>query len=93
MLCALLCWYGLGGFRSTLLIVLLQNTCDVNLLDAEGCTALHRAIAGGHLEVMKFLLKNEANVDVVNGSGLTPLDLAKYVVQVCERQLFLCLRA
>ena len=42
----------------------------------DGTTALHEATRGGHVEVVKFLVANGANVNALNFSGLTPLKLA-----------------
>src|SRR5436190_4882526 len=42
----------------------------------DGTTALHEATRGGHVEVVKFLVANGANVNALNFSSLTPLKLA-----------------
>jgi len=39
-------------------------------------TALHRAVLGGQVEAIKYLLKNGASVDIQDEDGNTPLHLA-----------------
>ncbi len=49
----------------------------VSQTDSEGKTALHHAALKGHLEIVKFLLDNKADVNAVTKSGFTPAFLAK----------------
>lgn len=48
---------------------------DINIRDA-GTTALHEATRAGHIEIVKFLVENGANVNATDFSRLTPLKLA-----------------
>ncbi|CAO3689062.1 unnamed protein product [Umbelopsis vinacea] len=57
---------------------LLDLGCPANALDRNGYTALHYASWLGHSAVVRLLLDHsDANPNVTNSSGLTPLDLAK----------------
>nr|MCU0364255.1 ankyrin repeat domain-containing protein [Ignavibacteriaceae bacterium] len=44
---------------------------------AMGWTALHYAVINGDVELVKYLIKNGANVNKATGEGSTPLYLAK----------------
>jgi len=51
---------------------------SINAIDSQGSTALHYAAAHGHLEVCNLLLKNGANLTIVNDKGtFAPQLLAK----------------
>ena len=54
----------------------LKEGADVNAKDDQGKTALILAVERGHLEVVKLLLENHADVNVT-ASGETALDIAK----------------
>lgn len=57
--------------------LLLQYGCSINQNDpCGGFTPLHIASAHGHLEVAEILLKNRANVKVLDNFGHTPMHLA-----------------
>ena len=50
---------------------------DVNSVESRsGDTALHQATWGNHHEAVKFLLKNDADPNIKNLAGYTPLLLA-----------------
>ena len=56
---------------------------DVNLKDSSwfypeyaGNTLLHDAVSGGNIEVVKLLIKNEADLNQVSNAGKAPMDLA-----------------
>jgi ankyrin repeat protein len=57
--------------------LLLANPASINDRDREGKTALHYAAQRGHLEVVKFLLDNKADVNAAANNGATPGYLAK----------------
>lgn len=44
--------------------------------DESGSTALHKASANGHLEVLKLLIQHGSDVELADMSGCTPLHLA-----------------
>jgi len=47
-----------------------------NLQDKQGQSALHYAVRGGNLLIVKLLLKNGANINLQDYEGTTPLYLA-----------------
>jgi ankyrin repeat protein len=53
--------------------VLLSNGADVNAHGEDQDTPLHRAIAGEHLDMIRFLLANGARHDLPNRYGTSPL--------------------
>ena len=55
---------------------LMARVADINGLDEEGETPLHRAAYAGEAEVAELLLARGASVEVFNGHGLKPLDVA-----------------
>lgn len=55
----------------------LELGIDVNATNAAGETALHRAAQAGADEVIRALAARGARLDVKNGRGATPLDLAR----------------
>ena len=61
--------------RNTLhrVTVLLEYGADVNRPGREGLTALHYAVRGGDLEVIRYLLDHGADVAARDPHGLTPL--------------------
>ena len=56
---------------------LLDMGADVNATTATGWTALHAAVYIGANNLVEFLVKNGARVDIQNGCGRSPLHLAK----------------
>lgn len=51
-----------------------ENDNYVNRTDASGNAAIHGAVFGGHLEVLKFLVETcGANLTIKNGLGCSPL--------------------
>ena len=55
---------------------LIELGADVNEATATGWTHLHAAAYRGADEIIKFLVKNGAEINVKNGCGRTPLSLA-----------------
>lgn len=59
---------------------LVEQGVDISWQDSkvEGVTALHEAAQKGNIEILKYLLQNEANINSKNRNGLTPLHVAAY---------------
>jgi len=55
---------------------LLGIGADINASTATGWTALHAAVFIGANNLVEFLVKNGAKLDMPTGCGLTPLDIA-----------------
>lgn len=68
------CQYG----HQSILLILLNNKCDVNAKDNDGNTPLHLASFGGHDHCVKALFYTERTVrcSVTNNNNETPLYLA-----------------
>ncbi|KAK4752725.1 hypothetical protein SAY87_021523 [Trapa incisa] len=58
---------------------LLESGVHIDMVDKDGCTALHKAIFGKKEAVVSHLLRKGANPHVRDGDGATPLH---YAVQV-----------
>lgn len=54
-----------------------QGSVDLNVQDSYGWTALMCASQAGHLEVVEYLLWQEANMFITDNTGISALDLAK----------------
>ena len=57
--------------------ILLSGNANTNIKGKHGQTALHHAISMNHINTVKLLLLNGANIHVKNDAGLSPLDLAR----------------
>ena len=55
---------------------------DMDLQDEFGATLLHYSLQSGHAEISKFLVISEADVNIIDKEGLTPLDWAHWMNQV-----------
>lgn len=44
--------------------LLLDNGANVNLMDNDGCTTLHHASACGRIDIVEFLLNNNADINI-----------------------------
>jgi len=53
--------------------ILLRMGADVNLRSSQGCTALHKALEGGHPGIVNILLEAGADANVALLYGRTPL--------------------
>jgi len=49
---------------------------DINIEDENGTTPLYFACEEGHIEVVKYLVKQGANINKRNNDGITPLSIA-----------------
>ena len=49
---------------------------DIDGRDSDGDTALHKACRNRHVDMVKYLLDNEANAELKGYSNWTPLQLA-----------------
>lgn len=60
-------------------VAVFMESGDVRLdaVDETGATALHHAVAGGHLEIARLLLEKGASIRAENAQGLTPMDVAR----------------
>lgn len=54
--------------------LLIERGADVNEQDRYKATALHAAVAGKHVHVVRILLENGANASLMDDRGRTPLD-------------------
>ena len=62
---------------------LLQKVgCNVNVVNKAGETALHKAVKGGHLEIVHLLMEAGCKVDVGNVNGETTLMIASIYNQI-----------
>ena len=55
---------------------------DMDSQDEYGATLLHYSLQSGHTEISKFLVISEADVNIIDKEGLTPLDWARWMNQV-----------
>ena len=60
---------------------------DMDLQDEFGATLLHYSLQSGHSEISKFLVISEADVNIIDNEGLTPLDWAHWMNQVGTAKL------
>lgn len=56
---------------------LLKRKANVNHASHHASTSLHYAVFKGNLEVVKLLLRNNANATLEDNNGNTPISLAK----------------
>ncbi len=68
-----------------------QMVAYVNRQDARGRTALHYGADNGHVDIVKLLIRYDANVTIIDNDGHMALDLARIqghtgVVEVLSRQ-------
>ncbi|KAJ7036827.1 ankyrin repeat-containing domain protein [Mycena alexandri] len=53
-----------------------ENPKLINSLDVDERTALHWAASSGSTDIVRFLVDKQADVDLVDNSGWTPLHIA-----------------
>ena len=56
---------------------LIRLGASVDLADSEGMTPLHFAVLGGHLDIVRLLLRSGASALLANEFGDTAADLAR----------------
>lgn len=66
---------------------LLKSGADADLLDDDGCTALHRAVLADSVPTCRLLL-SKTNLRVANNAGLTAMQLAEKQANPCIISLF-----
>lgn len=76
--------------ESEIVEALLSAGANVDAVDSDNNTALHKACENGNNEIVKILLAHRADVDVENDDGETPLSLArdnghKYIVGLLHK--------
>jgi len=71
-----LMWAASENNRTRAMHLLLMG-CDINGADYDARTALHLAASSGHLDMVKYLVANGADVDLKDRFNNTPLDDAK----------------
>ena len=62
--------------------LLVSRGAEVNQTNAEGCTALHDAVARGDEQVAMALLEAGASHDIIATSGRSPFCLQKLINQI-----------
>lgn len=55
-----------------------ENAEIINSQDKYGYTALHNVMSEEEFEIVEYLIKNGADVNIQNEDGVTPLHLAAY---------------
>ncbi|KAJ7895111.1 ankyrin repeat-containing domain protein [Mycena leptocephala] len=53
-----------------------ENPKLMNALDVDERTALHWAASSGSVDIVRFLVDKQAEVDIMDNSGWTPLHIA-----------------
>lgn len=85
------------GFDKAVSALIEYGKAKVNLVDVDGCTALHLAVSGctgnhsliyasDFIETIKVLIGAGADVDQANFDGVTPLDYAKKYLKGLNRR-------
>ncbi len=70
--------YAASGDLNTVKLLIASGIGINQQDDINAATALHNAAALGHLDMVKWLVNNNANVDIKDNHGYTALDWAKY---------------
>lgn len=73
--------------HESVICVLLENKAVINAQNSHGCTPLHWMSGAGSVPMVKFLLDNDADVNVVDSSGWTAFDRAKETGDDCVIKL------
>ena len=57
----------------------MNSGANIDAVDKNGQTALHFAVSEKKIEIMKFLVDKEANIDIKNKKQQTPYTLARKI--------------
>lgn len=68
-------WSGVGDAKQVLKAI--DKGYDVNQPSEGGYTALHAAAENNHVEVIRLLVSNGADINAKVVTGMTPLDMAR----------------
>lgn len=79
-------WAADRGYIS-ILQFLIDFECDINLVDAEGQTALHYGVIVGNPDVCKLLVSSGCRLDIESNDGESVLNM-KHVPDHLRRILF-----
>ena len=55
--------------------MLLDRGAAIEARNTSGETALHQAVFGGDIQIVRFLLEHGADINACDGSGQTPSEL------------------
>ena len=66
----------LGPRYESVVKLLVQNSADIDKLDSDGETPLHKAVKLQLVEIVRVLVLLGANVNLISGSGVTALKMA-----------------
>jgi len=55
----------------------LDAGAELDGIDPDGATPLHRAVVNGFVDVAVFLIQKGADIDIENDEGKTPIDIAR----------------
>ena len=55
----------------------LDAGAELDGIDPDGATPLHRAVVNGFVDVAVFLIQKGADIDIENEEGKTPIDIAR----------------
>ena len=66
-----------GGFQDIVALILRREDIDVNIPDQYGYTPLHNAVLKGQDQIVRYLVRNGADISMKDNKGLTPLALAR----------------
>ena len=63
-----------------MVVLLIKRGADYNILDIEGCNALHLAAQFGHTAIVAYLIAKGMDIDQPNANGMTALMWSAYRV-------------
>jgi uncharacterized protein len=63
--------------HETVMCMLLEKGADINAQNSQGCTPLHWVSGAGSVPMVKFLLDEGTNTNIVDNSGRTAIDRAR----------------